>query len=158
MLSRCASPASTLGFVRRRRVRVERKGVVMSYSDSIEGVRRRRWGQGGGLAALLLVAIAAACSTESGTPGAGGAGATGASASPSPAASSGYLTLARSAHPLARPENDLGRLEPTKVLHNLSLVFKLSNAQRAERDTLLSEVQRPGSPSYHHWLTPADYA
>lgn len=68
------------------------------------------------------------------------------------------MTLPRNTHPLARPELDLGRLEPAKVLHNLSLVFKPSAAQKAERDALLDELQRPGSPSYHRWLQPEEYA
>ena len=48
-----------------------------------------------------------------------------------------FTPLTRTAHPLALPENDLGRLDPTTTLHHLSLVFKLSPAQKAERDALL---------------------
>jgi MYXO-CTERM domain-containing protein len=75
-----------------------------------------------------------------------------------PTAQAGYVTLERTAHPLARPENDVGRLDGARVIHNLSLVFKPTAAQRAARDTLLQEIQRPGSPSYHRWLKPEDYA
>ncbi len=76
----------------------------------------------------------------------------------SPAKASGYVRLDRAAHPLASPELDRGRLAGTKVLHNMSLVFKLTAAQEADREALLTEIQRPGSPSYHRWLTPEQYA
>jgi MYXO-CTERM domain-containing protein len=49
-------------------------------------------------------------------------------------------------------------LDPARRLENLSLVFQLSPAQRADRDALVAEISRPGSPSYHKWLTPEDYA
>ena len=75
-----------------------------------------------------------------------------------PAGATTYAPLLRSAHPLAQPENDLGRLDATLTLRHLSLVFALSPAQRAERDALLADLERPGSPSYHHWITPEEYA
>ncbi|MBS2033282.1 MAG: S8/S53 family peptidase, partial [Deltaproteobacteria bacterium] len=71
---------------------------------------------------------------------------------------SGSVVLERTVPPLARPELDVGRLDRARVLHNMSLVFALTPAQKADRDALLAELQRPGSPSYHHWLTPQDYA
>ncbi|HEX4825423.1 MAG TPA: S53 family peptidase [Candidatus Polarisedimenticolaceae bacterium] len=69
-----------------------------------------------------------------------------------------YVKLERATHPLALPEFDAGRLDGAKVLNNMSLVFKLTAAQQADRDALLTEIQRPGSPSYHRWLTPEEYA
>src|SRR5262245_19953742 len=104
----------------------------------------------GAFVAVAAVALVAACSTgrSDGPP---------ASGSPAdPAAAPGYVTLERGAHPLARPELDAGRLDGAKVLHNMSLVFKLTPAQKADRDALLDEIQRPGSPSYRRWLTPQD--
>ena len=73
-------------------------------------------------------------------------------------ANAAYVPLTRGAHPLARPENDLGRLDAGMMLHHLSLVFALSPAQKAERDALLADLERPGSPNYHQWLTPEEYA
>jgi subtilase family serine protease len=69
-----------------------------------------------------------------------------------------YVALDRGAHPLALPEHDVGRLEGAKVLPAMALVFRPSPEQKAERDRLLDEIQRPGSPSYHKWLTPEEYA
>jgi MYXO-CTERM domain-containing protein len=73
-------------------------------------------------------------------------------------ATAGYVQLARGAHPLARPENDLGRLDPTKRLPNLSLVMRLSPQQEQERNALVEAVTDPKSPSYHQFLTPSEYA
>ena len=113
---------------------------------------RKRRGLGGSFLAVFGLALVAACSTG------GGDGSPAPGSAPAPAAPSAYVTLERAAHPLARPEFDLGRLDGAKVLHNMSLVFELTPAQKADRDALLAEIQRPGSPSYHRWLTPQDYA
>ena len=48
----------------------------------------------------------------------------------------GFVRLARSAHPMARPELEIGRVEPGRRLSNLSLFFKLTPDQRRERDAL----------------------
>jgi hypothetical protein len=72
--------------------------------------------------------------------------------------SGGYVQLARGAHPLARPENELGRLDPSKRLENLSLVMQLSPQQQRDRDALVAAVTDPTSASYHKWLTPMEYA
>jgi hypothetical protein len=77
---------------------------------------------------------------------------------PAAATSRPYVALSRGAQRLARAELDVGRLNSAKVLHNMALVFKPSASQKAERDALLDELQRPGSPSYHKWLTPEEYA
>ncbi len=59
---------------------------------------------------------------------------------------------------MARPELDRGPLEADKLISNLSVVFKLTPAQIAERDALIEAQQDPGSASYHKWLTPETYA
>ena len=107
--------------------------------------------------AVAALALVAACSTGRTE---GPSLTTGETPNPpaQPAAASGYVTLERGAHPLARPELDAGRLDGARVLHNLSLVYALTPAQTADRDALLSSIQRPGSPSYHRWLGPKDYA
>lgn len=101
---------------------------------------------------LAGLALLAACSMGrgSGQPAPGGAAAS--------AKTSNYVKLERAAHPLALPELDAGRLDGAKVLHNMSLVFKLTAAQEEDRDALLTEIQRPGSASYHRWLKPEEYA
>ncbi len=71
---------------------------------------------------------------------------------------SGYTTIARGAHPLARPELEIGRLPAEKHIANLSLVFKLSPQQAADRDALVEAVSNPKSPQYRQFLTPEQYA
>jgi hypothetical protein len=111
---------------------------------------QKRWGSGGPLLAIAAIALVAACTTgRSDTPPVELRGR---------AEASSYVRLDRVTSPLARPESDVGRLDANRVLHNLSIVWKPTPAQRAERDALLEDLQRPGSPSYHRWLTPDEYA
>jgi hypothetical protein len=69
-----------------------------------------------------------------------------------------YVPLARGVHPLARPEFDRGPLDAASRIANLSLVFKLSPAQLADREALKQALLDPASPSYHRWLSPEEYA
>jgi hypothetical protein len=65
--------------------------------------------------------------------------------------------LAGSLHPMARPEFDRGLTDNAKVLSGMSISFKRSDAQEASLKALLAAQQTPGSPSYHKWLTPAQF-
>jgi subtilase family serine protease len=78
--------------------------------------------------------------------------------SPTPSPKTGSVPLTLRAHPLARAEFDRGPLDPGKYLSNLSLVFRLTPEQIRERDALKNAQLDPGSPSYHKWLTPEQYA
>jgi subtilase family serine protease len=62
------------------------------------------------------------------------------------------------AHPLARPQNDLGRVSPAQQLSGATLTFRLSPVQQSELNRLLHAQQDKSSPSYHKWLTPEQYA
>jgi len=64
----------------------------------------------------------------------------------------------RTAHPMARPESDQGRVSPDQQLTGVTLTFRLSPAQQADLDQLLRQQQDRSSPLYHHWLTPDQYA
>jgi uncharacterized protein (TIGR03437 family) len=66
--------------------------------------------------------------------------------------------LAGHIHPLARPENDRGRVSPALQLSYVTLTLAQSAAQQAGLDQLLSEQQSPSSPNYHRWLMPEEYA
>jgi MYXO-CTERM domain-containing protein len=68
------------------------------------------------------------------------------------------VRLSRSVPALARPELDRGPLDTTKRLPNLSLVFRLSPEQLADREALKAAQLDPASPSYRKWLTPEEYA
>ncbi len=62
-----------------------------------------------------------------------------------------------SLHPMARTEFDRGLADNAKVLEGLSINFKRSAAQQAALQALLTAQQEPGSPSYHKWLTQAQF-
>jgi subtilase family serine protease len=63
-----------------------------------------------------------------------------------------------SAHPMARPQFDQGRVDPEHQLNDVALTFRLSGSQQAELQQLLREQQSRSSPNFHRWLTPEQYA
>ena len=103
---------------------------------------------------LVALVVLTAASTTGGCE-APSADVSGVASSTRPAAA---VRLARAAHPLARPELDVGPLDPGKRLENLAVVFKLSPEQVRDREALRAAQLDPGSPSYHQWLTPEQYA
>jgi hypothetical protein len=109
-------------------------------------------------ATVLIAALAAAiagCNTRMSEPGSSASsGGTGAAVTPT----HGYVRIERGVHPLARPEFDLGPLDPDRRLTNLSLVFQLSAEQRRDREALLAAQLDRTSRSYRKWLTPEAYA
>jgi pseudomonalisin len=52
---------------------------------------------------------------------------------------------------------DLGRTQPDLRLERMILVLALRPGSAAQRDAWLADLQDPASPSYHRWLTPAEY-
>jgi hypothetical protein len=68
------------------------------------------------------------------------------------------VLLPASLHPSARPESDIGRMDPGIQLTGLSLLLQMSAEQKVLQKRALAAVQDPASPSYHHWLTPEEYA
>jgi uncharacterized protein (TIGR03437 family) len=65
--------------------------------------------------------------------------------------------LAGNVHPKALAANDQGRVTPSLVVPYITLTLAPSASQQADLDKLLTEQQTPGSPNYHHWLTPEEY-
>ena len=61
-------------------------------------------------------------------------------------------------HPMAKVENDLGPLDASVTLPVITLVLRPTPEQRADLDRLLAAQQDPGSPDYHRWLVPEQYA
>ncbi len=49
-------------------------------------------------------------------------------------------------------------LAPNQLIGGFSLVFRRSAAQQAALEQLLAAQQDASSPSYHHWLTPEQFA
>jgi hypothetical protein len=67
------------------------------------------------------------------------------------------VPLAGTVHPLAKAEYDTGVVDNSKVLQDMTINFKRSAAQEASLQALLAAQQDPSSPSYHKWLTPAQF-
>lgn len=66
-------------------------------------------------------------------------------------------TLTGNTHPLARPQYDLGTAPATLPMERMLLVLKRSPQQEASLEKMLDDQQDKKSPSYHHWLTPAEF-
>jgi len=61
-------------------------------------------------------------------------------------------------HPLVAVAQDEGRLSGSTVIPRMSLVFQFSPAQQADLKKLLAAQQTKGSPMYHQWLKPGQFA
>ncbi len=61
-------------------------------------------------------------------------------------------------HRQAKPQFARGPLGPTQEIHDITLVFKPSDAQQQDLDQLLADQQKPASPQFHKWLTPEVFA
>ncbi|HEX4310766.1 MAG TPA: S53 family peptidase [Acidobacteriaceae bacterium] len=53
---------------------------------------------------------------------------------------------------------DMGRIEPATPMVGVTMYFQPTADQKAQLDALVEAQQTPGSPYYHAWLTPAEYA
>ncbi len=69
----------------------------------------------------------------------------------------GTAALKSSLHPLARPEFDQGRVSASTKVPYMTMFFAPSVSQQAALKALLAAQQNSASPSYHQWLTPAQY-
>ena len=60
--------------------------------------------------------------------------------------------------PMARAENDLGRVPADTRLEGMTLVLSQTAGQTADLAALIAAQQDPTSALYHQWLTPEEYA
>ncbi|WP_058186786.1 protease pro-enzyme activation domain-containing protein [Terracidiphilus gabretensis] len=72
--------------------------------------------------------------------------------------SSEQSVLPGSKHPLALAQLDAGRVPADTRLTGVTISFSRSAAQEANLQTLLKAQQTPGSPQFHQWLTPDQFA
>ncbi len=68
------------------------------------------------------------------------------------------VALPGSVSPLVRAGRDLGQLNTSAPVAGITLWFQPTAEQRAQLDALVQAQQTPGSPLYHAWLTPEQYA
>jgi pseudomonalisin len=66
-------------------------------------------------------------------------------------------TLQGNVHPMARGDFDQGAVNPETPLEHMVLQLEPSAAQQVALDALVVAQHDPHSPSYHQWLTPAQY-
>src|SRR5665213_2471111 len=119
----------------------------MSRSGMVRGLTRAGWFASWSFAAFA--GLVGGC-TEATAPADGVTATRELAAPPHPVADpvnvslrSGFVRLPNAAHPSAIPENDLGRMAPDERIENLSLFFKLSPDQRADRDALVAAQLDP---------------
>ena len=67
------------------------------------------------------------------------------------------MPLPASLHPAARPERDLGRMDPGVTLTNLALLFERLPSQQKLLARDLVAIQDPTSPAYHRWISPEEF-
>jgi subtilase family serine protease len=68
------------------------------------------------------------------------------------------VTLAGTHSPMARSEQDTGRVASDKQLEGLSLVLSRTDQQEKDLQNLLASQQDPASSQYHRWLSPGEFA
>lgn len=73
-----------------------------------------------------------------------------------PVDSAQLVALRGSVSPMARPEYDRGAVNESTPAQRLLLVLNRPPEREAILQQLLKDLHTPGSPSYHHWLTPAE--
>jgi uncharacterized protein (TIGR03437 family) len=61
-------------------------------------------------------------------------------------------------NPKAHPADDQGRVAPSLSIPYITLILAPSASQQADLEKLLVAQQMKGSPAYHRWLTPEEYA
>ncbi|MGB7191586.1 MAG: protease pro-enzyme activation domain-containing protein [Acidobacteriaceae bacterium] len=67
------------------------------------------------------------------------------------------VTLKGTVHPFANALNDRGAASASMPLDRIQIVLKRSAAQETALQQLIEDQNRPGSESYHKWLTPAEF-
>lgn len=68
------------------------------------------------------------------------------------------VVLKGNVSPLAKARYDQGEVAADLPMHHMTMMFKLTESQQAALNTLLQQQQDSGSPQYHRWLTPEQYA
>ena len=68
------------------------------------------------------------------------------------------IVLQHSRTPLALETEDIGKVALEMKVPGITIVFRRSEMQEASLKDLLAEQQDPGSPLFHRWLTPEEFA
>jgi subtilase family serine protease len=68
------------------------------------------------------------------------------------------VTLTGNRHPLAQAQYDKGPVAPDFPMEHMLLTLLPDSAQQEALDQLVAAQHNPGSPYYHQWLTPEQFA
>ncbi len=68
------------------------------------------------------------------------------------------VALKSNVHPMAKPQNDEGPVDPGMKLDRIVMFLQATPAQQADLKQFLQDLQNPSSSSYRKWLTPEQYA
>ena len=68
------------------------------------------------------------------------------------------VSLKGNVHPLAQARYDLGPVADSFPAERMLLLLQRSPERESALQRFLQEAHRPGSPNYHHWLTPEQFA
>lgn len=68
------------------------------------------------------------------------------------------VTLKGNVHPLAQPRFDLGAVADSFPAARMLLILVRSPEKESELQQFLLDAHRPGNPTFHHWLTPQQFA
>ena len=68
------------------------------------------------------------------------------------------VTLTGNVHPLAQARCDLGAVPDSFPAERMFLLLQRTGEREAALRQFLHDAHRPGSPSYHKWLTPEQFA
>src|ERR1035438_4307923 len=67
------------------------------------------------------------------------------------------VVLRDNVYPLARAQDDRGRVDPKTPMNYLRITLKPSGPQQRDLEQLLHDQQNPSSQDYHRWLTPEQF-
>ena len=67
------------------------------------------------------------------------------------------ITLHGTVHPLAQPQYDRGAVSDSFPAQRMLLMLKRPADREATLQQFLRDVHAPGSPTFHHWLTPDEF-
>jgi subtilase family serine protease len=67
------------------------------------------------------------------------------------------VRLTGNTHPLARQEDEVGRVDPDLPMEHMLLVLQRSPEQDAALDRFMAEQYNPESGNFHHWLTAREF-
>ncbi|SDF87872.1 S53 family peptidase [Terriglobus roseus] len=74
-----------------------------------------------------------------------------------PSSSESRVSLPDTVSPRVKSASVTGHLSSDTQLSGMSLIFNLTDAQKADLTQLLADQQNPSSAQYHKWLTPQTY-